>query len=212
MEASSGRTTVEDDVSAALRRAFGFAGLFGLTALAAIACTARTPQPVSGLAADRLMAQEALWRTEASGAPTIAFPAALLGRRADPKIAALLGEAQHQLAADRAAAAARRAAVLQRIAEVRADRDLRESQSAVLSLKISQTYARAQQRGPATDQAALRHDLLLLRIQAAKATGDAALASRELKALDGRMMTLAKAEHARAKQRLTAVRDQLRGG
>lgn len=209
MEAMSRRTTVEEDVSAALRRAIGFAGLFGLTAVAAIACTARNPQPVSGVAADRLMAQEALWQAEVNGAPAIAFPAPLLARRADPKIAAILAEAQHQLAADRTAAAARRHVVLQRMDEVRADRDLHESQRVVLSLKIEQAYLKAQQRGTEAGQ---QPEVMALKVQAAKANGDIALANREMNVLNDRMMSLANGEHARAEGRLTAVRTQLQGG
>ncbi|VXC84984.1 hypothetical protein [Sphingomonas sp. 8AM] len=203
------RASIEDDVSAALRRAFGFAGLFGLTAVAAIACTARNPQPVTGIAADRLAAQEALWQAEVSGTPAIAFPAPLLARRADPKVAGLLAGAQHQLAADRTAAAARRTVVLNRMAQVRADRDLHESQRTVLSLKIEQAYGMAQQR---RDDPALQREVMALKIQAAKANGDIALANREMNVLNDRMMSLANAEHARAEGRLAAVREQLRGG
>lgn len=212
MEATSRRATIEDDVSAALRRAVGFAGLFGLTAVAAIACTARTPQPVAGIATDRLLAQEALWQTELSGAPAIAFPPALLARRGDRAVASALTAAQQQLHTDRAAAAARRNVVLDRINELRADRDLHESQRAVLSLKIDQVYARAQQRGAAGDMPALQRELMPLKIQMAKVDGDAARASRALQVLSDRMMTLATAEHTRAERHLTAVRDQLRGG
>ncbi|MEG8037947.1 hypothetical protein QP166_00770 [Sphingomonas sp. LR60] len=212
MEATSRRATIEDDVSAALRRAIGFAGLFGLTAVAAIACTARTPQPVAGSATDRLMAQEALWQTELSGAPAIAYPPALLARRGNHEVAAALTAAQQQLTTDRAAAAARRNVVLQRISELRADRDLHESQRTVLSLKIDQVYAKAQQRGTVDDTPALQRDLMPLKIQVAKVDGDAARASRELQVLNDRMLALATAEHRRAEQHLTAVREQLRGG
>lgn len=209
MEATSRLTTVEDDVSAALRRAIGFAGLFGITAVAAIACTARNPQPVSGIAADRLAAQEALWQAEVSGAPAIAFPAPLLARRSDPKIAAVLAEAQDQLAADRTAAAARRGIVLRRMDEVRADRDLHESQRVVLSLKIEQAYLKAQQQGV---DAGKLPDVMALKVQAAKTNGDIALANREMNVLNDRMMSLANGEHTRAAGRLTAVRNQLQGG
>lgn len=212
MGATNGRSTIEDDVSAALRRAVGFAGLFALTAVAAIACTARTPQRVAGIATDRLIAQEALWQAEANGAPAIAFPSTLLARRKDPKVAAVLAEVQHELTADRAAAATRRNAVLQRMDEVRAERDLRESQRAVLSMKIDQAYAMAQDHGPGGATPAFKQNLMLLKIQAAKANGDAAQASRELNALSNRMMTLANAERARAATRLATVRDQMRGG
>jgi len=212
MKVSSGHSTIEDDVSAALRRAVGFAGLFGLTAIAAVACTARAPQPAAGIATDRLIAQEALWQAEASGAPTITFPAGLVTRRNDPQVASVLADAQRQLVADRAAAAARRNKVLQRIVEVRADRDLRESQRAVLSLKIDQAYARAQQSGIAPSAPDFQQTLMPLKIQVAKVNGDAALASRELNALGNRMTTLADAEHSRAIAHLSAVRDQLRGG
>lgn len=212
MEATSGHSTIEDDVSAALRRAVGFAGLFALTAVAAIACTARTPQPVAGIATDRLVAQEALWQAEANGAPAIAFPSALLARRKDPKVAAVLAEVQHQLGADRAAAAARRNAVLHRMDEVRAERDLRESQRAVLAMKIDQAYAMAQAQGPTGTTPAFTQNLTLMKIQAAKTNGDVAMASRELNALGNRMMTLANAERARAAVRLETVRGQLRGG
>ncbi|MFK3891090.1 hypothetical protein [Sphingomonas sp. NPDC079357] len=212
MEVRSARVTVEDDVTAALRRAVGFAGLFGLTALAAVACTARSSQPASGITTDRLIAQEALWQAEVSGAPTIALPPALVARRADPKVAAVLADVQHQLAADRTAAAARRNMVLQRMTVVRADRDLRESQRAVLSLKIDQAYERAQQRGTGGNSDPLQHELAQLKVQMAKVNGDAAMANRQLNTLNDRMMALANAEHARAAQHLSAVRDQLRGG
>lgn len=212
MEAASGRSTVEDDIAAALRRGVAFAGLFAMTAVAAIACTARTPQPAAGIATDRLMAQEAMWQAEATGTPAIAFPPALLARRTDPKVAAILAEMQQQLSADRTAAAARRDAVVRQIDEARAERDLHESQRTVLLVKIDQASALMQQRGPAGMTPALRRDLAALKLQEAKSYGGAVLASRKLKALTDQMVTLANAEHGRAAARLEAVRTQLRGG
>lgn len=212
MEAASGRSTVEDDIAAALRRAVGFAGLFAMTAVAAIACTARTPQPVAGIATDRLMAQEALWKAEAARAPAVAFPPALLARRKEPKVSAILVEAQQQLSADRSASAARRSAVLRQMDEARAERDLHESQRTVLLVKIEQAHMLMQQRGPAGMTPALQNDLASLKIQEAKSYGGVVLASRKLKALTNQMMTLANAEQARATTRLESVRSQLRGG
>jgi hypothetical protein len=94
---------------------------------------------------------------------------------------------------------------------VRAERDQRESQRAVLSMKIDQAHAIAQAQG-AADTPGFRQELLLLKIQSAKTNGDIAMASRELNALSSRMMTLANAERARAAVRLETVRGQLRGG
>ncbi|MEH3123086.1 MAG: hypothetical protein PGN16_14105 [Sphingomonas phyllosphaerae] len=212
MEATSGRSTIEDDVSAALRRAFGFAGLFALTAVAAIACTARTPQPVAGIATDRLMAQEAMWQAEANDAQAIAFPPALLARRKDPKVAAVLADVQQQLTADRAASAARRTLVIRQIDEARAQRDLYESQRTVLSMKMDQAYAMMQQRGADRTSAASSHELTLLKAEAAKANGEVVLATRKLNALSERMLTLANADRKRATAHLEQVRSQLRGG
>ena len=212
MEVASGRSTVDDDIAAALRRAVAFAGLFAVTAIAAIACTARTPQPAAGIATDRLMAQEALWNAEATRASAIAFPPALLARRKDPKVATILAEVQQQLSADQSASAARRSAVLRQMDEARAERDLHESQRTVLLVKIEQAHALMQQRGSAGATPALERDLALLKVQEASSYGGVVLASRKLKLLTERMMTLAKAEQARADTRLESVRTQLRGG
>lgn len=212
MEAASGRSTVDDDIAAALRRAVAFAGLFAVTAVAAIACTARTPQPAAGIATDRLMAQEALWNAEATRASAIAFPPALLARRKDPKVATILAEVQQQLSADQSASTARRSAVLRQMDEARAERDLHESQRTVLLVKIEQASALMQQRGPAGITPGLQGDLASLKIQEAKSYGGVVLASRKLKLLTERMMTLANAEQARANTRLESVRTQLRGG
>lgn len=209
MEAMSRRSTIEDDISAALRRAVAFSGLFAMTAVAAIACT---PQPMAGIATDRLLAQEALWQAEANHASAIAFPSTLLARHKDPKVAAILAEVQKQLSVDRATSEARRNAVIRQIDEARAERDLHESQRTVLSVKIDQVYARQQQRSGEGMTPDRKQELMNLKIQAAKASGDAILASRKLKALTDRMVTLADAEQARANTRLESVRSQLRGG
>lgn len=215
MEATSKRQrSLNDDAAAALRRAVGFAGLFGLAGVAAIACTARTPQPVAGVAADRLLVQEALWTAEASGAPAIALPRALAVRRADPAIAAELAAAQRRLVADRGAAAAGRDAVIRRMDEARADRDLHEAQRTVAALKLDQAYVQreaAEQRHDAAALAALDAQTTMLKIEAARATGASARASRTLNALNARMLAMATAEHARVAHELEAVRNKLRG-
>lgn len=213
--AATGHDTLNDDAAAALRRAIGFAGLFGLAGVAAIACTVRSTPPVAGIAADCLMAQEARWAAEANGAATIKVPAALQARRGEPAVAAALAEAQRQVQADRTAAETRRDRVIRRMDEVRADRDLRESQRSVLSIKVEQSYA---ERGAALargDTAAVRTldaAIMSLRIQAAKVTGDAAIASRTLNALGAQIMAQATADRNYANERLDTVRMQLRGG
>jgi len=208
-------TSVNDDAAAALRRAIGFAGLFGLAGIAAVACTARTAPAMTGVAADRLLVQEARWSAQAGGATSIGVPPALRTRRGDPVVAAALTEAQRQLVADRALATARRAAVVHRMDKVRAVRDLRESQRSILGIKIEQAYsdrATAQARGDAAASQALDARLLSLRIQAAKALGDAAIASRTLNMLSARIASLADADRQRAARKLAAVRSELRGG
>lgn len=213
--AAGGEVLVNDDAAAALRRAIGFAGLFGLAGVAAIACTARADPPVADAATARLLVQEARWTARAEGAATIVVPPALGARRHDPSVAAALAEAQRQLHDDRAAAEARRDAVIRQMDEVRADRDLHESQRAVLEVKIDQAHAARAEATSHGDTAAVKaidERLRSMRVETARSLDDATADSRALNALNARVMALVVADRRRAAQQRDDVRRQLRGG
>lgn len=215
MEATIARTTVNDDAAAALRRGLGFAALFGLAGVAAIACTARQPAPAAGIATDRLLVQEALWSAEANGASALVFPQPLRARHGDPMVAKAMTEAQQRFASDRQAAAARRDAIVRRIDEARADRDLNESRNTVVLLKLNEALGRraaAQQRNDRAALPALDAEVQALKADAVKVGNGAANASRTANALVQQIATLVATDRARAAQRLEDVRASLRGG
>ncbi|KQN91001.1 hypothetical protein ASE95_12090 [Sphingomonas sp. Leaf231] len=214
MEATIRGTTVNDDAAAALRRGVGFAALFGLAGVAAIACTARGAAPVPGPATDRLLAQEALWTAELTGASTLAFAPGLVARRNDPVAIAAMADARRRLMADAAAAEARRGVVLRRIDDARAERDLNESRNTVVMLKLDSALEKrsiAQQRGDRVEYAAQDQAIRTLRIVSAKAINDAAAASRTINALGEQMAVLAARDRDHAQRRLDDVRAKLRG-
>lgn len=215
MEATIGRKTVNDDAAAALRRGFGFAALFGLAGVAAIACTARAPQPAPGIATDRLLAQEALWNAEVSDAAEPAFAPALLARRADPAVAKAIADARQRLVADRAVATARRDAVLRQLDDARAVRDRNESRNTVVMMKLDSVLAQkaaAQQGQGAAALSALEDQARALQIDAAGIANNVAAANRTMRALEQRIATFATQDKGRAARQLAAVREQLRGG
>ncbi len=215
MEATIARNTVNDDAAAALRRGLGFAALFGLAGVAAIACTARVPQPVAGIATDRLLAQEALWNAEVSDAAEPAFSAALLARRADPAVARAIADARQRLVADRAMAAARRDAVLRQLEDARATRNLGESRNVVAMMKLDGVYAKravAQQRQDVAALAALDAEARALKISGAAIVNDIAAANRTFTSLEQKIAADVARQHARAARQLADVRAQLRGG
>lgn len=215
MEATIARNTVNDDAAAALRRGMGFAALFGLAGVAAIACTARVPQPVAGIATDRLLAQEALWNAEVSDAAEPAFSAALLSRRADPAVARAIADARQRLVADRAMAAARRDAVLRQLEDARATRNLGESRNVVAMMKLDGVYAKravAQQRQDVAALAALDAEARALKISGAAIVNDIAAANRTFTSLEQKIAADVARQHARAARQLADVRAQLRGG
>ncbi len=215
MEATIARNTVNDDAAAALRRGLGFAALFGLAGVAAIACTARVPQPVAGIATDRLLAQEALWHAEVSDAAEPAFSAALLARRADPAVARAIADARQRLVADRAMAAARRDAVLRQLEDARATRNLGESRNVVAMMKLDGVYAKravAQQRQDVAALAALDAEARALKISGAAIVNDIAAANRTFTSLEQKIAADVARQHARAARQLADVRAQLRGG
>ncbi len=215
MEATIARNTVNDDAAAALRRGLGFAALFGLAGVAAIACTARVPQPVAGIATDRLLAQEALWNAEVSDAAEPAFSAALLARRADPAVARAIADARQRLIADRAMAAARRDAVLRQLEDARATRNLGESRNVVAMMKLDGVYAKravAQQRQDVAALAALDAEARALKISGAAIVNDIAAANRTFTSLEQKIAADVARQHARAARQLADVRAQLRGG
>ncbi len=215
MEATIARNTVNDDVAAALRRGLGFAALFGLAGVAAIACTARVPQPVAGIATDRLLAQEALWNAEVSDAAEPAFSAALLARRADPAVARAIADARQRLVADRAMAASRRDAVLRQLEDARATRNLGESRNVVAMMKLDGVYAKravAQQRQDVAALAALDAEARALKISGAAIVNDIAAANRTFTSLEQKIAADVARQHARAARQLADVRAQLRGG
>ncbi len=215
MEATIARNTVNDDAAAALRRGLGFAALFGLAGVAAIACTARVPQPVAGIATDRLLAQEALWNAEVSDAAEPAFSAALLSRRADPAVARAIADARQRLVADRAMAAARRDAVLRQLEDARATRNLGESRNVVAMMKLDGVYAKravAQQRQDVAALAALDAEARALKISGAAIVNDIAAANRTFTSLEQKIAADVARQHARAARQLADVRAQLRGG
>jgi len=215
MEATIARNTVNDDAAAALRRGLGFAALFGLAGVAAIACTARVPPPVAGIATDRLLAQEALWNAEVSDAAEPAFSAALLARRADPAVARAIADARQRLVADRAMAAARRDAVLRQLEDARATRNLGESRNVVAMMKLDGVYAKravAQQRQDVAALAALDAEARALKISGAAIVNDIAAANRTFTSLEQKIAADVARQHARAARQLADVRAQLRGG
>ncbi len=215
MEATIAPNTVNDDAAAALRRGLGFAALFGLAGVAAIACTARVPQPVAGIATDRLLAQEALWNAEVSDAAEPAFSAALLARRADPAVARAIADARQRLVADRAMAAARRDAVLRQLEDARATRNLGESRNVVAMMKLDGVYAKravAQQRQDVAALAALDAEARALKISGAAIVNDIAAANRTFTSLEQKIAADVARQHARAARQLADVRAQLRGG
>jgi hypothetical protein len=215
MEATIGRKTVNDDAAAALRRGFGFAALFGLAGVAAIACTARVPQPATGIATDRLLAQEALWNAEVSDAPEPAFAPALLERRGDPAVAKAIMATRRQLIAVRAAATARRDAVLRQLDDARAARDLAESRNAVVMMKLDGAFeqrAKTQQRHDTAALATVDADIRKLKIDLASIGNDVVVANRTVNALGQKIAAYAAQDKERAAQHLSDVRKQLRGG
>lgn len=214
METMMGATATNDAAAAALRRAVGFAALFGLAGMTSLACTMRTPEPVSIAATDRLLAEEARLTAQLRGAEAIVFPTPLLARRHDPIVASALGTAQQRFVADRAAMETRRDRLAAQIGEARAERDLYESRRNVLLLKLEiaqDQRAAAQQRRDAPGVAALSPQIAAWRIEAAGIANGAARAAKRVNALEVQMATLARTTHAMTAQQLTQVQAQLRG-
>lgn len=215
MDATIRSKTLNDDAGAALRRAVGFAALFGLAGVASIACTARTPDRASIVATDRLLAEEARLTAQVHHAEAITFPSTLLARRSNPAVAEALASASRHFTADRATAEGHRAALIERIEAARAERDLFESRYTVLRLKndlAMEHQAEARAAGDRAALAATSAEVASLHQQIAAAGEGAHRAAIRVQQLTRGMAMLAQASEARATQQLEKVQAQLRGG
>lgn len=215
MEALMRSKALNDDAAAALRRAFAFAGLFGMAGLASIACTARVPDRVAIQGTDRLMAEEARLAALANGSETIAFPQTLLARRSDPHVAQSLAAAERRFTEERQAAAAQREALIRRIEDARAQRDLYEARRTVLRLKLDTALdarAAATQRHDQSTLASLAPQVRALQADVGAASEKAGIASARVNRLTGAIAAQARAFRARAATQRSAVQDRLRGG
>ncbi|PZQ61717.1 MAG: hypothetical protein DI544_03545 [Sphingomonas taxi] len=211
--ASTG-SSMKDDATSTVRRAFGFAALFGLAGVASIACTMRVPTTVAAGEADRLYAEEARLVAQVDGADTIAFPPALLARRGDPAVAKAIAEAQQRLSTERATVAAERDGIVQQITAARADNDLFESRRTVLNLKLGEALERraaAEQRHDPVAVQAIGEQVRTLQADAAGAAHGAAVANTRVGQLSARIARLAQASRDAASRELAQVRSRLRG-